>query len=214
MNREGERKMYDLILEGQSTENNNQREQLIRDMIYVCLLPNLSQKNRREFIDVCISWSYSDRSESNIIRSAKYKGCRYWSEEALKRIDDSGNWADAKKDKELRHEHIVPRSIFINAIDTYFESLRNKIRKNEGDINKIANRAFEALSDKMKIMKGCVVTKHEAELIDGKSRGQKATEYIEMICLKALTTPPSHAKKNLGTFSMILQMSGHVIKQN
>ena len=70
------------------------RDQLIRDMIYVRCLPQFSKKNRREFINVSISWSFSDRYSENINRSVKYKGCPYWSKNALdimiSKLQDSG----------------------------------------------------------------------------------------------------------------------------
>ena len=166
--------MYNFKIKGGEHENDlNHREQLIRDMIYICCLPNFSQKNRREFIDVCVSWSFSDRTENDINQSAKYKGCKYWSEDALKRIDNKGNWIDDKKDKGLRHEHIVPRSIFINAVDNHFKEIRKEIWDNNGDIEEIANREFLILMEKMKVMQGCVVTSEEADRIDGKTPGKK-----------------------------------------
>lgn len=167
--------MYNFKIKGGEHENDsNHRDQLIRDMIYVCCLPHLSEKNRREFIDVSISWSYSDRFENNIEKNAKYKGCPYWSEEALKRINDKGNWAKgSEKDKGLRHEHIVPRKIFIDAMMVYFKNMRDRI-KTFKDLETESNKAFEKLKVLMdKNLKGCVVTKMEAEAIDGKVKGEQ-----------------------------------------
>lgn len=149
------------------------REQLVKDMIYVCCLPGLSPTSRKKFLDVCISWPYTDRAKNNIEQCAKYKGCPYWSEEALKRIDETGKWQEGEKDKGLRHEHIIPRTIFINAMEDYFDDIRKKIEKGAYR-EAIYEEAFTDLSKKMEeMMKGCVVTSKEADKIDGKKAGYK-----------------------------------------
>lgn len=162
--------MFDIKIKGGDHENDtNHRDQLIRDMIYVCCLPNISDKNRKEFINVSISWSFTDRSKTNIKQSAKYKGCPYWSELALQRLDNDGNWEKkGKKDKGLRHEHIVPRKIFIDAIEEHFKEVRNEMKAKPKELDKILNREFEKLKPLMDDrLKGCVITKEDEKKIDG-----------------------------------------------
>jgi hypothetical protein len=178
-------------IKGDNENDLSHRDQLIRDMIYVCCLPYLSDKNRHEFINVCVSWSYSDRDENDINKSAKYKGCPYWSRKALERVDDNGNWQDDNKDKGLRHEHIVPRKIFVDAMMDYFKSIRDGIKNNEElKIDEI----FKDLKKLMnKNLKGCVVTKEEAAYIDGKIQGEKGLgEYNSKMPADAYDSKPSN----------------------
>ena len=160
--------MYDAKIKKEQNDHEKHRNQLIRDMIYVCCLPDLSEKSRREFINVSVAWSFSDRSENDIEKKAKFKGCPYWSAKALKRIDDAGNWKKGgKKDKELRHEHVVPRSVFVNAMEEHFKSVRDEIEKKKDEREEILKREYEMLRAKMEnCIFGCVVTKEEAKDID------------------------------------------------
>ena len=77
--------MYEFKI-SEGNPDRKHRDQLIRDMIYVCCLPDISDKNRREFINISVSWSFTDRFKDDIKRNAKYKGCPFWSEEALQRL--------------------------------------------------------------------------------------------------------------------------------
>lgn len=150
------------------TEGENHREQLVRDMIYVCLLPNLSEKNRREFINVSVAWSYTDRYITDINRSAKYKGCPFWSEKALERLENDGSWKkDGEKDKGLRHEHVVPRKIFVEAMLYHFNEVRKEIKDDGSNLEEIANREFIKINGIMnELLIGCVVTDDEAKKLD------------------------------------------------
>lgn len=149
------------------------RDQLIRDMIYVGCLPQFSDKNRREFVNVSISWSFSDRSKENINRSAKYRGCPYWSKNALYILDSKGKVDTG----ELRHEHIIPRKIFVDAVLSRFKRVRIKI-ENGKDIETLLNEEFEYLKEKMsELLKGCVVTKTEAEILDSDRNKSEMPEH-------------------------------------
>lgn len=162
--------------------NNNpvHRDQLIRDMIYVGCLPQFSDKNRREVINVSIAWSFSDRYSQNINRSAKYKGCPYWSKNALDILDSKGKFDT----KELRHEHIVPRKIFVDAMIVYFGKVRINLqkKKNDEEVKIYLEEVFKELKKAMKkLLIGCVVTTAELKLIDGEGNKLDMPEYAYVL---------------------------------
>lgn len=157
--------MFYINLKSQTEEKKNIKEQLIRDMIYVCCLPELSEKSRKEFLDKAISWPFSDKSTENINKSAKYKGCIYWSKNALEHYKKNNSSTG------LRHEHIVPRAIFKEAMESYFSDIRKKISSSDDvDFNEVFNKLKEHMEKKII---GCVVTEDEATIIDG-GTGKKA----------------------------------------
>jgi len=152
-------------LKSQKEENKKFREQLIRDMIYVCCLPDLSEKSRKEFLDKAVSWPFSDKGAKDINKNAKYSGCTYWSKNAWE------YYAKNNDVKGLRHEHIVPRAIFKDAMESYFSVIRKKITSGETiDFDEVFNMLETHMTKKII---GCVVTKDEATKIDG-GTGKKA----------------------------------------
>lgn len=124
------------------------KERLIKDMLSVCSLSSdeLSDASRMEFIDKAISWHYTDRDECG--RTAKIKGCPYWTEAALERFL-SGQ--EKHRDGDYRHEHIIPRIIFKEAI---FNGLFKNYTTNE----------LKDIFDRNLI--GCVVTQDEDSLLN------------------------------------------------
>ena len=155
-------KMEEKITKGDQSEEH--RDQLIRDLIYVCTLPYLSKKSKHGFINTLISWSFCECSENNINQNAKYKGCPYWSEQALDHLEKNGSWKDGKSEKGLRHEHIVPRKIFVEAVEQYFEEKRNNKDKDyDGMFIKL-----KEIMDRCLI--GCVVTTDEANKLDNHNK--------------------------------------------
>lgn len=166
-------RMYQDITIYGGVQDKNHRDQLIRDMIYVCCLPHLSEKNRREFLNVSVAWSYTDRTVSDINKKAKNKGCPYWSANAFQKLK-KGNCSG------LRHEHIVPRKIFVEAMLDYFKEVRTKIAAGANP-EEIMNQAFNEIAPLMKNnLIGCVVTTDEAGLLDGKIPGKKGAFQEEM----------------------------------
>ncbi len=176
--------MYNILINGQTKDNENHRDQLIRDMIYVCCLPGLSAKSRKEFLDKAVSWPFSDKGNENIYKSAKYKGCEFWSKKAWEQYENTGSTSG------LRHEHVVPRHIFKEAMEIYFKEKRDLIKEEKIiDFNVI----FKELKPIMnKNLFGCVVTKDEAILIDG-GKGKNAT-YKKYMPDEAYGSKP-HTKK-------------------
>lgn len=155
-------------------ESLDHRDQLIRDMIYIGCLPYVSKKTFHEALDKCISWPLSDKGEDNINKSAKYKGCTYWSQDAyenhlLKHIKESPTGFEITdfSDSGLKHEHVVPRCIFIATMEKYFSELREKIKnKTKEECAVLLNDAFEKLKEHIdKKIFGCVVTDGEDKTI-------------------------------------------------
>ncbi|NRY64160.1 hypothetical protein [Clostridium beijerinckii] len=132
------------------------REEMICDSIFIIKAP-LTYATKYAMIDnICWSWT-----EYN----GKYKGCEYWSEGALKLLNE------LKKDNEkidyqkhFRHEHIVPRKILIDKILS-LTNLNEEIYKN------ILN----------KFMIGTVVTVSEDENLNSLGYRQKMpVEFFEI----------------------------------
>lgn len=124
------------------------KDRLIKDMLSVCSLSSdeLSDASRMEFIDKAISWHYTDRDEYG--RTAKIKGCPYWTKAALERFL-SGQ--EKHRDGDYRHEHIIPRIIFKEAI---FNGLFKNYTPDE----------LKDIFDRNLI--GCVVTHDEDSLLN------------------------------------------------
>lgn len=164
--------MYDFIFENQKG-NELHRDQLIRDMIYVCCLPGLSAKSRREFLDKAIIWPLSDKGKENINKPAKYKGCKYWSIEAYeKHIKPFENAAlKGFSVSDLVHEHVVPKRIFINTMEKYFEDIRaNTPYENiEDKMNEVFDKLKTAIS---KNLYSCVITNDENKNLEKKFRNR------------------------------------------
>lgn len=171
--------MYDFkISEGNSDRKH--RDQLIRDMLYVCSISDLSKRTRKEFLDKCISWPFSDYAEDDIEKHVKLTGCNYWSQEALDIYNDFRKKKAEKLnpkslESQLTHEHVVPRNVFKKAMEEYFSDLRNDMSNIKyTDIENLFNHRFKELKDMMdNRIFGCVVTKDEAIIIDGKTPGLK-----------------------------------------
>ena len=171
--------MYEIKI-SEGNLDRKHRDQLIRDMIYVCSISDLSKRTRKEFLDKCISWPFSDYAENDIEKQIKLTGCYYWSQKAL---DIYNDFRSKKKEKlkpkslqsRLTHEHVVPRNVFKKAMEEYFSVLRNEMANSAyTDIENLFNQHFKELKDMMDSrVFGCVVAKEEAIIIDGKTPGLK-----------------------------------------
>lgn len=130
----------------ESKNNGSFKEQLISDMVKI-LQEDISETSRKHIIDM-YCWllterksPYNGKSKSRAVdKNAKYKGCDYWTDDAL------ALYTENKNSNGLRHEHVVPRKLFVD----YVNSNVNNI-----EVDKI-NKFFI----------GCVVTKKQAEEID------------------------------------------------
>lgn len=109
---------------------------IIKDMNIV-IKSKLSDNAKIELLH-SLAWAYTENN-------GKIKGCKYWSEEAI-RIYKEDKIADFAK--LFRHEHVVPRNVFVNSV------LKEK--------RKITNEDLEGR------LVGCVVTADEAKRLDRK----------------------------------------------
>lgn len=109
------------------------KETIIKDMNIV-IDSKLSDNAKIELLH-SLAWAYTEND-------GKIKGCKYWSEEAISvyRKDKKADFA-----KLFRHEHVVPRNIFVNSV------LKEKRKITEEDLKKLV---------------GCVVTADEATRLD------------------------------------------------
>lgn len=102
-----------------------------------------------------IGWHFTERKGKHDPK-AKIWGCTYWSynayEIAFKETDTGFLRKNINIDKELRHEHVVPKSVFLESI------WHNQNRLPELNIKEVMQKNFFA----------CVVTKKEAEDLDKK----------------------------------------------
>lgn len=123
------------------------KKMLIDDMIKILSDTKISDYSKEHILDM-YCWVLTERKKpfdanNPKTKNAKFKGCEYWSEKALDNINNTN---------ELRHEHVVPRSVLRDYI--------NKWRKQE-------TQTID--SDKInKYFIGCVVTKDEAKWLDEK----------------------------------------------
>lgn len=123
------------------------KDKIIEDLISICSIPNISETTLHECLRLVFSWALTARDDDG--NSAKYFGCPYWSENALKQYDEN------KNDKDLRHEHVIPRAIFNSSIENY----RNeKILNPNITYEECFNDLQKHISDKLF---ACVITKEE-----------------------------------------------------
>ena len=87
------------------------KDKIIEDLISLCRIENFSKTTLHECLRLVFSWALTARDDNG--NSAKYFGCPYWSEAALAQYDKN------KNAKDLRHEHVIPRTIFNNSIEKY-----------------------------------------------------------------------------------------------
>lgn len=123
-------------------------DEMISDSMFIINAPIKYGTKFAVLDDICWKWT-----EFN----GKYKGCQYWSKQALKELENlNKNNKKFKYGDYFRHEHIVPRAVFINKI---FETTNlNKI---------ILKELFN------KFMIGVVVTIKEDKALDSAGYRQK-----------------------------------------
>ena len=146
-------------------ETKNFKTELIKDMKKILNVDELGKVSTAHIIDM-YCWLLTERKElpeettanwitpKAVDKYAKYKGCDYWTKDAFKQcFEEKDNIFTFKGNKTLsglRHEHVVPRKLFVD----YVNSNVNNI-----DVDKIKNYFI-----------GCVVTKKESEEIDKKCK--------------------------------------------
>lgn len=119
------------------------QDAIIKDM-NIAIKSDLSD-NAKETLLHSLSWAFTEFH-------GKIRGCRYWSEAAtavyreLERKMASASELNKELSRELRHEHVVPRNIFVKSVIEGRKELK-----------------IEDLRDKLL---GCVVTRAEAETLD------------------------------------------------
>lgn len=119
---------------------------LINNMIKILKSGDISAYSKEHIIDM-YCWLLTERkpfkNDSEKTKNAKFKGCDYWSQAALDILYKT------KDIKGLRHEHVVPRSLFR-------EYVKECVKYNKAlDVDKISDYFI-----------GCVVTAEEAGCLD------------------------------------------------
>lgn len=110
-----------------------------------------------------IAWAWTEQVDVNNgtkTKTAKLRGCKYWTKEALKIAFDI-NYCPIKGfdfDKHLRHEHIVPKIIFKETVLKY-------VKNNSFASNSQIQNLYNAMKNKLL---GCVVTVDQAKKLDTK----------------------------------------------
>lgn len=142
-------KIYGSEYDKNKIEDFKKRKQnMFNDLETLCKQKTLSKQTIFEIVRD-ISWSWTDGFGNG------YQGCAYWTEAAIKqcygvsKIEDCINKFPCSN-KGLRHEHVVPKNLFIKYI---MDECYNNLEKLDYD-----------LIDKNLI--GCVVTNDEAKNID------------------------------------------------
>ena len=107
-----------------------------------------------------ILWAATERRESD--SRAKYRRCKYWSKNALLyaygvySIDQVINNTSYKGDKDLRHEHVIPKAAMKKCFKEWAED---------------KSLTTQELSDKirggLKNAVACVIKKEQADTLDG-----------------------------------------------
>ena len=102
-----------------------------------------------------------DYEFSKIVPKAKYRGCKYWSGEALKKAyginspTELTSSSKYKNNNDLRHEHVIPKAVIKSYI---LEYINNTIL----DSNELYNKILGVLNHSY----GCVLTKEQASNVD------------------------------------------------
>ncbi|MBO5231818.1 MAG: hypothetical protein J6B88_04270 [Clostridia bacterium] len=134
------------------------KEQLIDDMLTILFgTEGISSYSMNHIIDM-YCWLLTERAynlSKEKTKNAKYAGCNYWSETALKEYQKNSS---KNKYKGLKHEHVVPRCLFRKYLCDLISKYSGKgiDEKKKTEIKKKINKCFI----------GCVVTFEEAEKID------------------------------------------------
>ena len=128
------------------------KNDMFNDLVELCTEHILSTQNTYEIVKN-IAWSWTDGMGNG------YQGCTYWSEAALKKCYNVEDVSECKEktshsNKDLRHEHIVPKRLFI-------EYIMDKCYKNKEN----PNRNFIDGN-----LIGCIITADEDKLFSGKLR--------------------------------------------
>ncbi len=154
-------KRYKGIEKGLSNSN----ETIIKDIEFLLTdkADGLSEQAKYDIVHK-IAWEWTEGQTT----STKYYGCRYWSkaafEEKFEKVEGSEKtWKYSKKNVDgLRHEHVVPKKLFIEYI---WRLVKNKEEVNVEELLKLMNNNLLA----------CVVTKDE----DGKLIKDKLPAQLE-----------------------------------
>ena len=135
------------------------KQTMIADMFKILSNDKISKASKEHILDM-YCWILTERIEGNGDKSknAKFKGCVYWSKDALKRLNEN---IDGKKNYEsgLRHEHVVPRSLFRAYVREIFGENWCNHSIDENIIKSAIDRIY-------KYFIGCVVTADEAKRLD------------------------------------------------
>ena len=108
-----------------------------------------------------IAWAWTEQVDVNNgtkTKTAKLRGCKYWTKEALKIAFDI-NYCPIKGfdfDKCLRHEHVVPKIIFKETVLKY-------VKSNSFASNSQIQNLYNAMKN---TLLGCVVTVDQAKKLD------------------------------------------------
>lgn len=105
---------------------------IIKDMNIV-IKSKLSDNAKIELLH-SLAWAYTENN-------GKIKGCKYWSEDAINKYKNGVK-------VEFRHEHVIPRNIFVNSVLEKKCKITKKVLDNR--------------------LVGCVVTADEAKRLDRK----------------------------------------------
>ncbi|MCD8373171.1 MAG: hypothetical protein LUD27_07720 [Clostridia bacterium] len=135
-------------------DQNYSRKSMISDIMYSCndAKDQLSAVAKEDIL-VAIGWHWTENKISGSPK-AKIWGCNYWSKAAFEMAFDVNGEEIRKKKRfnvnKLRHEHVVPKRVFINSI------LNRQGKLNEQELSQALNDKFFA----------CVVTPEEAKKLD------------------------------------------------
>ncbi len=147
------------------------KDLLINDMIEILKSDEISKYSKEHILDM-YCWVLTERKmpysfSSNSTKSAKFKGCKYWSKKAFENI---------KNVNVLRHEHVVPRKSFKKYI--------NKIIWDSVDKDELRRQI-------KKCFIGCVVHKDEAKRLDdaGYKQSMPKDEKLKEIEFEEIKNP-------------------------
>lgn len=130
------------------------KQTMIKNMFKILSDKEISNASKEHILDM-YCWILTERIEGdgNKSKNAKFKGCVYWSQEAYNQFIDTNNISG------LRHEHVVPRSLFRAYVREIFGENWCNHSIDENIIKSAIDRIYKCFI-------GCVVTKKEADAID------------------------------------------------
>lgn len=142
-------------------DNKTFKQRMIEDMFEILSNEKISNASKEHILDM-YCWILTERKGTeDKSKNAKFKGCNYWSEAALEHLSKNIN-DRTNHESDLRHEHVVPRKLFRKYV--------NNVCKNWSGMNQTdKNKIIEKINN---FFIGCVVTKKEADTIDGKFDGK------------------------------------------